>query len=572
MSPQRSTSLVDDELWRRSINVRIIALVLAAVAFILCGLLFLQQANRIVIAITFLAAVNFSITAILARSLRPCYTSGLLMLTSQMAAIVVAFAAHELSIAPFFCLVGILIASATMEQRGTAITFFITLMTIVGIGIFIPNERTALLNNGSVVSATLLAIIMALVATLNSTTLEHMMARLAQREEQRQRTEDALRESEHYYELIADHTRDIVALLDGNARFLYTSPSFTWQLGYATVTLIGSQSNDLLVEEDTPIWNHLWGQALTYGTAQGRLRATHADRSTCWIEIAFNRVFDQEEIVMLMNARDITAQRDLELQLFKAQKMEAIGRLAGGIAHDFNNLLLIISSSAELATLDIGSTEPAYADIQAIIEASQRGTALTRQLLAFARRQVVAPQLLRLGDLIRNSANIMQRLAGKAVQIQLNIDANLWLVRADPSQLEQVIINLVANARDAMPNGGYITITADNIPDGSECVEAGRRPAGPCVRLVVSDTGMGMGDEVLQHLFEPFFTTKPPGEGTGLGLATCYGIISQNGGSIGVHSSVGGGAIFTILLPRTTLTGNPTTPSDVQEHNVGSAW
>jgi signal transduction histidine kinase len=241
-------------------------------------------------------------------------------------------------------------------------------------------------------------------------------------------------------------------------------------------------------------------------------------------------------------ALDVTAQRSLEDTLRQAQKMESIGNLAGGVAHDFNNLLTVISGYAEMLQEGLQDDPAAMADINEILHAARSATAMTRQLLAFSRRQVLAPRVVEVNEIVTGLRAMLARLIEANVQLQFDLTAASTHVRVDPSQLEQVLLNLVVNARDAMPSGGLVTI-ATHVGSGS--VDG----AEPMVHVTVADTGTGMPPEVQQRIFEPFFTTKDVGHGTGLGLATVYGIVEQSGGSITVRSQVGVGTEFRLAFP-----------------------
>ena len=254
---------------------------------------------------------------------------------------------------------------------------------------------------------------------------------------------------------------------------------------------------------------------------------------------------------VLVIGQDISELRRLEHQLLLAQRMEGIGRLAGGIAHDFNNLLTAILGHAEMAQTDVSPGDPARGNIAEITRAAQRAADLTRQLLAFARRQIIEPRIVDLNGLVLNVDRMLRRLLGEDVELVTVQDPDLWRVRIDPGQFEQVLVNLAVNARDAMPTGGTLVIETRNVYLDEEFARqhATVQP-GPHVLLAVSDTGSGMDAEVLAHIFEPFFTTKEVGKGTGLGLATCYGIVKQNKGSIWVDSEKEIGTTFRIFLPR----------------------
>ena len=248
---------------------------------------------------------------------------------------------------------------------------------------------------------------------------------------------------------------------------------------------------------------------------------------------------------------DITERKHLEDQLRQSMKMEAIGRLAGGIAHDFNNILTAIMGESYLITMMLGSEHPASAHAQAVLDAANRAAALTQQLLAYSRRQMLQPKIFDLGELIMHLEAMLRRLIGEHVELCTINARDQVFIKADPGQIEQVLTNLVINARDAQPEGGRITIETDieTIGPGMDDAPSELVP-GDYVKIVVSDTGAGISQETMEHLFEPFFTTKPQGKGTGLGLATSYGIVKQSGGYISAQSRPGHRTEFTILLPR----------------------
>ena len=257
----------------------------------------------------------------------------------------------------------------------------------------------------------------------------------------------------------------------------------------------------------------------------------------------------------------------LEAQLQQAQRLEHLGQLAGGVAHDFNNLLAVILNYASFVSAEMGAAtqadwaerwETAHDDVGEIRRAAQRAADLTRQLLAFARREVVRPQVLNLNDVIEGVAEMLRRTIGEDVELVVSLADDLWPVLADPGQLEQVLVNLAVNARDAMPGGGTVTIDTANVTVDADAI-AGGSPARPGrnVRLRVSDTGSGMTADVAEHAFEPFFSTKSEGTGTGLGLATVYGILTQADGHVRIYSETGSGTTFSMTLPVTDQAAAP---------------
>ena len=285
-----------------------------------------------------------------------------------------------------------------------------------------------------------------------------------------------------------------------------------------------------------------------------------------------------EPVRIIGTVQDITdlkqteqALRLSEDRLLQSQKMEAVGRLAGGVAHDFNNILTVIGGYCSMSLQALDKSSPLQKNITEIQNASERAASLTRQLLAFSRKQVLQPRVLQLNDVVQNMEKMLRRLIGEDVELSTVFDLGLGRVKADPGQLEQVIMNLAFNARDAMPRGGKLTISTSNVVIGHELKFRNRTlDVGEYVVLAITDNGLGMTEEVKAHLFEPFFTTKGLGKGTGLGLATCYGIISQSGGDIHVYSELNCGTTFKIYLPRTDAILEPAVAAGTSDVPTGS--
>jgi nitrogen-specific signal transduction histidine kinase len=260
-----------------------------------------------------------------------------------------------------------------------------------------------------------------------------------------------------------------------------------------------------------------------------------------------------DPIQIISLSEDISARRNLEEQLRQAHKMEAIGRLAAGVAHDFNNLLTVVIGYAEMVASKLADQPELQTEMHEIQQAGERGASLVGQLLAFSRQQLLRPEIVELNDVVRRLQQLLRRLIGENIDLSVQLGRNVGRVRTDRTQIEQVLINLAANARDAMPHGGRLSIKTMAVTlDTEHSNGEPDLPPGRYVLLIVSDTGIGMDSRILSHIFEPFFTTKGRGQGTGLGLATVYGIVRQSGGTIVAHSEKDRGSTFNIYLPVTT--------------------
>jgi two-component system, cell cycle sensor histidine kinase and response regulator CckA len=293
-------------------------------------------------------------------------------------------------------------------------------------------------------------------------------------------------------------------------------------------------------------------QALQHGGGQHEYRMIAADGHVLWFQEFMSTLPGPRGTPELAGVTvDVSERKKLEEQLQRGQRLEALGRLAGGIAHDFNNILGVIIGYADLARRDLPADHPARPRILQIQGAADRAANLTRQLLAFSRRQAMQARVVELNAVVTGLEEMLRRLIGEDIELLLGLSSELWAVRADPGQLEQVLLNLVLNGRDAMPHGGILVIETSNVRVDEVYVRShGVGRPGEYVMMAVTDNGQGMDAETQRHIFEPFFTTKGPGEGTGLGLAVVYGIVEQSGGHIGVYSEPGHGTTFKVYLPH----------------------
>jgi PAS domain S-box-containing protein len=351
---------------------------------------------------------------------------------------------------------------------------------------------------------------------------------------------------------------------------LYNSPSYEKILGYTAEDLANSSGLDQIHPDDRERVIAASNEAKQTGIGRRlEYRMRHKNGSWRVLESTASVVRNQKgenERLVIVN-RDITERKqaeeelkESEHQLRQAQKMEAVGRLSGGIAHDFNNLLSVIIGYADELDPSCSETDKLRKNAEQIKKAGLRAASLTRQLLAFSRQQVLQPKILELNGVVAELAKMLKRLIGADIELTLTLDPSTGRVKADQSQLDQVIVNLVVNARDAMPDGGKLTIETANVELGERQAARMRYvQPGSYVQLTVADTGTGMSAETIAHIFEPFFTTKEKGKGTGLGLSTVYGIIKQSGGYIWVDSEPGKGASFKIFLPREMEVAQPQT-------------
>ncbi|HVN18971.1 MAG TPA: ATP-binding protein [Dongiaceae bacterium] len=373
---------------------------------------------------------------------------------------------------------------------------------------------------------------------------------------EQQSTEESLRKLSRAVEQSAD----AVVITDSHGVIEYVNPAFETLTGYSPAEAHGQTPRILKSgEQGAEVYQEMWRTILAGDVFRGILVNRKKNGELYYVEESICPVRDSDGHIthFISNGRDLTERIRLEAQLLQAQKMDAIGRLAGGVAHDFNNLLTIITSYSELALDSVPENSPLEAKIQEILQAARRAAELTRQLLAFSRKQPQALRVVDLNSVVSTIAKTLPRLIGEDIDFAFARGEGLGRVRIDPVQLEQVLMNLAANARDAMPQGGHLQIETSDVHLDDDYVHGKPAviPKGHYALITVSDDGGGIPPEDLPHIFEPFYTTKPSGKGTGLGLATVYGIVKQNNGFIWVYGEPGAGTVFKIYLPCVNARG-----------------
>ncbi len=368
---------------------------------------------------------------------------------------------------------------------------------------------------------------------------------------ERRRAQRQLEDSESRYRLLFETNPAPMWVYDSRTlAFLAVNRAATAHYGYTAEEFLGMTLRDIGPPED--VASLLADTRVPNNDlhTDGPWRHRKKDGTILFVEITAHPIRFGSAKACLVMSNDITHRKALEEQLRQSQKLEAVGQLAGGIAHDFNNLLTVIEGYAEMMRTDQSPDDVQREPLEEIIVAAQRAASLTRQLLAFSRRQVLQPVRLSLNANVTSTQRMLSRLLGEHIQIQTNLTPDLWDVWADPGQIDQIILNLAVNARDAMEHGGTLTIQTGNVAIGESEAHGLDASPGEYVRLTIADAGQGMDEETQRHIFEPFFTTKEVGRGTGLGLSTVYGIVKQSGGYISITSQPGKGSAFHISLPR----------------------
>jgi two-component system, cell cycle sensor histidine kinase and response regulator CckA len=383
-----------------------------------------------------------------------------------------------------------------------------------------------------------------------------------------ERINEALRKNEEKYRLIIDYMADTIWIMDMNMRFTYISPSIIHLRGYTVEEAIEQTLDQMMTPDSLQVVLKVFEEEMALeasGIAEPdrtrtlELEEYKKDGSTVWVDnsLSFLRDNNNKATAILGVTRDITERKraeqentNLQEQFRQAQKMEAVGRLAGGVAHDFNNLLSIILGYGEIIMEELSSGHPHHELLKEIYDAGMRAKNLTRQLLLFSRKQSLQIKVVDVNALVAGFKKMLRRIIGEDIRLELMLTSDKTIVKADMSQLEQVLMNLAVNARDAMEDGGVLAIETDIIE--LDDLYASKKPnvvPGKYVMIALTDTGIGMDHETLDHIFEPFFTTKGKNKGTGLGLATTYGIIKKHGGNIWVYTEPGQGTTFKIYLP-----------------------
>jgi two-component system, cell cycle sensor histidine kinase and response regulator CckA len=370
---------------------------------------------------------------------------------------------------------------------------------------------------------------------------------------ERKRAEETLRATEQSYRDLVENAKDIIYTHDLEGRYLTLNKAGEEITGYTRDEAVGKSLAQVIAPEYLEKAMEMVGQKLSgKGPTIYNLEILAKDGRRVAVEVSTMLLYrDGQPVAVQGIARDVTERLQLEEQLLQAQKMEAVGRLAGGIAHDFNNLLTAITGYSDLTLRRLIPENPLRFNIEEIKKASDRAASLTRQLLAFSRKQVLKPKVLDLNAVVSDMEKMLRRLIGEDIELRTALDSELGRVKADPGQIEQVIMNLAVNARDAMPHGGNLIIETENVylNEGYAASHIAVKP-GAYVMLAITDTGQGLNEETQSRIFEPFFTTKEVGKGTGLGLSMVYGIVKQSGGNIWVYSEVDKGTVFKIYLPR----------------------
>ncbi|TMJ01877.1 MAG: PAS domain S-box protein [Alphaproteobacteria bacterium] len=360
---------------------------------------------------------------------------------------------------------------------------------------------------------------------------------------------------------IFDTSLDLILVVDQRGEFLRVSPSSAGILGYAPDDMIGRNAQEFVHPDDLDVTRENMRRARR-GRLKRNFECRYIDRNGRAVPLVWTGIWSEPDGQYFFIGRDMTERVALESQLRQAQKMEAVGQLTGGVAHDFNNILTVIIGMTELLSEDLAHDAQLKPIVDAIDEAATRGAQLTQRMLAFARKQPLQARTLDLNDVVARSVKLLERILGEHIAVNTVLAADLWRAVADPSQLEDTILNLAVNARDAMPDGGQLVIETGNaVLDEQYAAHNVEVTPGEYVSVSITDSGSGMAPDVVERVFEPFFTTKPAGQGTGLGLSMVYGFVKQSRGHVKIYSEVGHGTRITVYLPRALAAEHGTAPA-----------
>ena len=386
-------------------------------------------------------------------------------------------------------------------------------------------------------------------------------------EDYARRLEDKVRISEEKFALLMETAHDAIVVLDHGGVVREANLKFEELIGRPKSSILGAPYAVLLDADATAAQPPSLGALLdAAGTRVADLSLRREDGSQVWVDLSASRVDLAGERLIMMIVHDVTERKNTEAQFRQFQKMDALGRLTGGVAHDFNNLLGIIVGNADAIAERAGSDQLMGELAQEVLSAALRGAELTKRLLAFARMQPLDPKKLDIGAVLPGVATVLRRTLGATIEVRIDAASSLWPVKADQSQVEDALLNLAINARDAMPGGGRLLIEASNeILDEEYASEHLDVVPGAYVLLSVSDTGTGIPPDIIERILEPFFTTKPPGQGTGLGLSMVYGFVKQSGGHLKIYSELGHGTTIKLYLPRAEETEAESLPASASE-------
>ncbi len=450
---------------------------------------------------------------------------------------------RQLGQLPYIVSLVMLLVAATTEARWLSLSFVSCLLALGIEGALSPWGES---DRQAIVTAALFAAAVFVVSLLHVRGTERAFAVAEKREQARASAAAAAMDSERRYRLFAESTDDLIAMVDLAGRAIYLSPSHERVLGLSTEQSLGLTAAELLTGDNVRAAGQAFARTLEKGEARFELQMRRPDGTPRLIDARMKRVDAAPEAFVTIVGRDVTERRDLESRLQASERLEALGRLAGSVAHDFNNLLTVICGASELARASLPAQHAAVADLDAVMAAAGTATDLARQLLTFSRRQLLVSEQLDLASVLKSQHEVLARMVGATIRLEYEFEANLppvWMPRA---HVEQLAMNLARNAADAMPTGGRVQFAMRRRVLGDR--EVGDLVAGHYVELEVNDQGVGIPEDVLPHLFEPFFSTKGV-RGTGLGLATCFSIVAQAGGTIRVASETGKGTTFRVFLP-----------------------